>query len=176
MSGFLTVVNGFPNSGMNGMPMPSRTKSSSLHSPFPRTEPSRSNNLSPNRKKSGLVSLEDVMRERQMERIRPLTPSLPVPNSKTSPQPSRIPRSNDFDAPGDEMNVGDSGVTIEVKPLPKIRLSLMPAPREEDEEDVSSSSQAAKPAVAKAKRSTSGTSFRRSKSSGRSKSTGSYKQ
>ena len=169
MSGFLTVVNGFPNSGMRAISMPSRSKPSSLHSPFPRTEPSKSNNLSPNRKKSGLVSLEDVMREKQMEPFRVL-------NSKPSPQPSRIPISNDFDAPGDEMSLEDSGVTIEVKPLPKIRLSLMPAPREEDEEDVSSSSQAAKPPVTKAKRNTSSTSFKRSKSSGRSKSKGSYKQ
>ncbi len=32
-------------------------------------------------------------------------------------------------------------VTVEVKPLPKIRLSLMPAPREEDEEESSSNTQ-----------------------------------
>jgi hypothetical protein len=34
--------------------------------------------------------------------------------------------------------------TIEVKPLPKIRLSLMPAPREEDEENDSDKSPGAK--------------------------------
>ena len=40
------------------------------------------------------------------------------------------------DMPKDE-NPSNSNVTIDVKPLPKLRLDLMPAPREEDEDDVS---------------------------------------
>jgi len=158
MSGFLSVVDGFPNSGLSSMPISSRNKSSSLSNPFPRTEPSK---MSPNRKKSGLVSLEDVMREKQMERHRPPTPSVPIAKPSTPQRPSSAQNTNEFDSPGDEMNSRDPGVTIEVKPLPKIRLSLMPAPREEDEDETSSASQPAPPVVVKKKRNKS---FRRNSS------------
>ena len=40
------------------------------------------------------------------------------------------------DMPKDE-TPSNSNVTIDVKPLPKLRLDLMPAPREEDEDDIS---------------------------------------
>lgn len=163
MAGFLTVVNGLPNSGTNGIAMPSRAKSSRLTGPFPRTEPPKSTNLTPNRKKSGLVSLEDVMREKQMERQRPSTPSTLSAIPSTPPRPSKKANTS---ATGDVMSTIDSGMTIEVKPLPKIRLSLMPAPREEDEEDVSSASQPTTPVVRKKKKSTS---FRRSNSTAQKK-------
>jgi hypothetical protein len=54
-------------------------------------------------------------------------------NSNAAPFPSEDPESDDQE---DYDNTAPR--TIEVKPLPKIRLSLMPAPREEDEENSSS--------------------------------------
>jgi Phage tail sheath protein FI len=39
------------------------------------------------------------------------------------------------DMPMDDMHL-KSNVTIDVKPLPKLRLDLMPAPREEDEDNI----------------------------------------
>ena len=101
------------------------------------------------------------MREKQMERHRPPTPSVPIAKPSTPQRPSSAQNTNEFDSPGDEMNSRDPGVTIEVKPLPKIRLSLMPAPREEDEDETSSASQPAPPVVVKKKRNKS---FRRNSS------------
>eukprot|EP00531_Pseudo-nitzschia_arenysensis_P017110 CAMPEP_0116139004 /NCGR_PEP_ID=MMETSP0329-20121206/13074_1 /TAXON_ID=697910 /ORGANISM="Pseudo-nitzschia arenysensis, Strain B593" /LENGTH=1448 /DNA_ID=CAMNT_0003634005 /DNA_START=438 /DNA_END=4784 /DNA_ORIENTATION=- len=49
---------------------------------------------------------------------------------KKKPMPKLAPENDTF------ANSSLDPVTIEVKPLPKIRLSLMPSPREEDEEDL----------------------------------------
>jgi hypothetical protein len=49
---------------------------------------------------------------------------------KSSSKSALAPIDDTFDQPSSEP------VTIEVKPLPKIRLSLMPSPREEDEENL----------------------------------------
>ena len=54
---------------------------------------------------------------------------------------------------------------IEVKPLPKIRLSLMPSPREEDEEDLSSSSPADPKSHKDKKKKTKSSPFRSKKTS-----------
>jgi len=76
-------------------------------------------------------------------RDRPATPSMLQINNHehTRPKQTKISSKEFAEMPGDEH--GNSGMnrhSIEVKPLPKIRLSLMPAPREEDEENDSASS------------------------------------
>merc|ERR1712238_311740 len=60
-------------------------------------------------------------------RERPPTPVLDAPPQKTD-------KFGEFPKPP------SNGYSIEVKPLPKIRLDLMPAPREEDEDEHSSAS------------------------------------
>jgi hypothetical protein len=56
-------------------------------------------------------------------------------DSKTSPK--RPPQQDINDEFADFSNFGGprNPVTVEVKPLPKIRLDLLPVPREEDEEE-----------------------------------------
>jgi hypothetical protein len=105
--------------------------------------------------KSGLVSFADMLKTgRQSPDItghdpRPPTPSLaqilPVVE-----EPSKRRNRGGVDPPEVSRDDGLQGFgvdaeprLIEVKPLPKIRLSLMPSPREEDEEDLSSASAAA---------------------------------
>ena len=79
---------------------------------------------------------------------RPSTPSLQleIPNpdksKRLSSKAKAAPHMNDF-APVPDLDEEPSSlpkepVLIEVKPLPKIRLSLMPSPREEDEDNDSS--------------------------------------
>lgn len=118
------------------------------------------------RPESGLVSFDDIMnashdmpppnepvRSRKEERpARPATPSLQQiaesdPNLKKSSRAEKEKKyieNNDFaELPIDEQEdflKNSQPKTIEVKPLPKIRLSLMPAPREEDEENDSDKS------------------------------------
>ena len=117
---------------------------------------------------SGLVSFEDMLKTgRQSPDVllghdnRPTTPSLthilPVEEPATKriggggwSQPQQQQQQQQQQQPPSEVT-NDDGLQgfaaeptrlIEVKPLPKIRLSLMPPPREEDEEDLSSSSPA----------------------------------
>lgn len=107
-----------------------------------------------NTRESGLVSFEDMLKTgRQSPELvnneRPSTPSLmhqmpePDPSKRLSSKAKAVPYANDF-APVPELSKGrhaqkNEPVLIEVKPLPKIRLSLMPSPREEDEDKESSS-------------------------------------
>jgi hypothetical protein len=65
---------------------------------------------------------------------RPSTPSLRTIESKTISSTNRPPQidiSDDFS----NFSAPRNPVTVEVKPLPKIRLDLLPVPREEDEEE-----------------------------------------
>ena len=161
MAGFLTVVNSLPSSEIR-KGRSSKSSSSSLSSPsgakdvsfsaFPSTTPrgtSSSSRLDPttpprNGYQSGLVSLDDMMRK---ERMRPSTPVIgrtpPSPGTEGgSSRSSSIKKDFDSGFPADEMPSTHNGTkpkTIEVKPLPKIRLSLMPSPREEDEDKEESS-------------------------------------
>jgi len=146
MAGFLTVVNSLPSSdirnGKTSSSTPRNGKDVSF-SPFPSTTPrggsSRSDpSASPhNGLQSGLVSLEDMMRKERQAR-----PSTPV-ISRTEPTEKKNGKTKDLEAgfPADETkkNSITKPKTIEVKPLPKIRLSLMPSPREEDEDKEESS-------------------------------------
>jgi hypothetical protein len=117
------------------------------------------------RPESGLVSFDDIMnashdlpppsepvRRKEERPARPATPSLQQiaesdPNLKKlskAEKEKKYLENNEFaDLPIDEQEdflKNSQPKTIEVKPLPKIRLSLMPAPREEDEEDGSDKS------------------------------------
>jgi hypothetical protein len=113
---------------------------------------------------SGLVSFDDIMNasyempvpppsesksKKDLVRIRPSTPSLQQvadsdPNlkrrSKAEMEKKYLASDEFTELPVDEQDdylKGAQPKTIEVKPLPKIRLTLMPAPREEDEENES---------------------------------------
>jgi len=74
------------------------------------------------------VGIADVPDPRFAQESRPSNRSA---NDYKSRKPK--PRSTPVD---DTFTRSSDPVTIEVKPLPKIRLSLMPSPREEDEEDL----------------------------------------
>lgn len=140
---------------------------------------------------SGLVSFEDMLKTDRnsadpLPTDRPATPSLhlqtrePDPSkrlsSKSQSRKLKTEDTNNFadfssnNITVDEETNGEGAVKkpvmIEVKPLPKIRLSLMPPPREEDEENDSSQSPAPAAAVKKKKsNSTSSSSSRRKQGS-----------
>jgi lipid-binding SYLF domain-containing protein len=101
--------------------------------------------------KSGLVSFEEMLRtadsaggmSSQLSGDRPSTPSFN--SSRDAPdnskQYSARKSSNELlQNGGGCIDDAEASRLIEVKPLPKIRLSLMPSPREEDEDDCSSGS------------------------------------
>ncbi len=77
------------------------------------------------------------------DRARPPTPSLVKKSSEDVAVDKTINNwaTSEFvewsNMPMDE-TPSRSNMTIDVKPLPKLRLDLMPAPREEDEDDISS--------------------------------------
>jgi hypothetical protein len=106
-------------------------------------------------KTSGLVSFEDMLKTgRESPEVvaapRPETPCLNVQIPEANPAvriASKLPPITDatefaaIDAPSTPTSASKKdSVLIEVKPLPKIRLALMPSPREEDEETSSSKS------------------------------------
>jgi hypothetical protein len=129
------------------------------------------------RPESGLVSFDDIMnashdlpppnepvRRKEDRPARPATPSLQQiadsdPNlkklSKAEKEKKYLDNDEFADLPIDEqedfLKNNSQPKTIEVKPLPKIRLSLMPAPREEDEENDSDKSPGAKKKSKKSK-------------------------
>lgn len=102
--------------------------------------------------KSGLVSFADMLSSGRQspdlvgQENRPSTPSmaqlLPVDSTKRRARGADPPEVTHDDGL-QSFAVDTEPRLIEVKPLPKIRLSLMPSPREEDEEDLSSTSGAA---------------------------------
>ncbi|KAL7543404.1 LOW QUALITY PROTEIN: hypothetical protein ACHAXR_012821, partial [Thalassiosira sp. AJA248-18] len=88
-------------------------------------------------------------RQQQIEKQRPSTPSVRKIDSKTvgmptmptnspPPQPMINPTTDDFADFSNFDDIPRNPVTVEVKPLPKMRLDLCPVPREEDEEEDSS--------------------------------------
>jgi len=120
--------------------------------------------------KSGLVSFEDMLKTgrespENSPGIRPSTPSLVrvVPEPDPSKRIGMRAHTNTDESKDDffaEMgdlppispenkdsasNAAAAARLIEVKPLPKIRLSLMPSPREEDEEDLSNDESPSQP-------------------------------
>ncbi|KAG7348773.1 Las17-binding protein actin regulator [Nitzschia inconspicua] len=80
------------------------------------------------------LGMADVSDTRFGDEKRPSTPS---PRDITEGRYKASRKSKSKPLPGeDSFSQPSEPVTIEVKPLPKIRLSLMPSPREEDEEDL----------------------------------------
>ena len=182
LAGFLRVVDDMADHGgysANSSRKPSPgVPRNDLSRPFRRTDPGEekkadSGMLIPSQNiksdslaaTSGLVSLEDMLKtgreSPEPTRIaRPSTPSIslqvPEPDSKRSSARS-APSLVENDIFPDE----DEPRRIEVKPLPKIRLSLMPPPREEDEDEESSASPVPSRPVRK-KKSSSRSSKRRS--------------
>jgi hypothetical protein len=87
-------------------------------------------------------------KEKKDANHRPSTPSFGKHNSDQKDnflgRPAHQWATSDFvewddtfaDMPMDDIHT-KSNVTIDVKPLPKLRLDLMPAPREEDEDNIS---------------------------------------
>lgn len=159
LAGFLSVVDemsaGYAKS-------PSSPQRESVSRPFRRTDPhveeKKSDHHTIFRKDSsndsGLVSFEDMLKTgRESPEVAPNdraeTPSLQqhVPDPKSAKQTTAkstpISDLGEFVAADGQLPAflekKKDAVLIEVKPLPKIRLSLMPSPREEDEEENSSS-------------------------------------
>jgi lipid-binding SYLF domain-containing protein len=155
MAGFLTVVNTLPKSEIrNGRASSSASSGKDgggkdvSFSPFPSTTPRGASSLRSDRSapprngnQTGLVSLDEMMRKERM--INPTKPGIGrTPPPGESGRQSNIKNDGDAGFPADEMpsnNSYNKPKTIEVKPLPKIRLSLMPSPREEDEDKEESS-------------------------------------
>jgi len=114
--------------------------------------------------KSGLVSFEDMLKtgRESPETVpsgRPETPSLHSklpeadPSKRISINTAALPNVDEFaDLEEESTEIKKDPVLIEVKPLPKIRLSLMPSPREEDEEADSTGSPAPSKPIKKKKR------------------------
>jgi lipid-binding SYLF domain-containing protein len=154
MAGFLSVIdtmgNGeaeFEDTEQRGRPFSVTSSGEEKKSDSPNSKQSRRQS-----KNSGLVSFEDMLKTgRQSPELinteRPSTPSLqleiPEPDQakRLAAKSKSAPHINEFaPVPELEEEVGPKDpVLIEVKPLPKIRLSLMPSPREEDEDNESTS-------------------------------------
>ena len=131
-----------------GAPSPSSKSQSSITSfkdVLPATEAKKS--TPPRQSQHNNSSYQSPKRptSKQLFQERPSTPSVHTITSKTvstehkaSPQ-NIVPIEEfaDFDDGFDD--IPRNPVTVEVKPLPKIRLDLCPAPREEDEEESSDS-------------------------------------
>lgn len=152
MSGFLSVIDTMGSSPPEmGDVDAGRSNSSNASHEEKKSDSPNSKQRKAN-KNSGLVSFEDMLKTgRQSPELvhtsRPSTPSLdlqipePDQSKRLSAKSKLAPHINDF-APvpelDDEPMEPKEPVLIEVKPLPKIRLSLMPSPREEDEDNDSS--------------------------------------
>jgi len=158
-----------------------------LPAPTVQTRPAKANSKSAS-KESGLVSFDNMLQTGRespetTNSARPSTPSLlnqvpeADPSKRLQVKPTVVLKSDEFDLPPRNANTSpqtepeSDPVLIEVKPLPKIRLSLMPSPREEDEDMQStdspvdsSSKRKKKKKKKKEKRSSSGSGRRREKS------------
>ena len=154
LGGFLTVT--------DTMAEENRSRATETPRPLSRTNPNSEEkktdkSVSPSRQKknhakeSGLVSFADMLRSGR-DSPDPMPVDRPGANgsrkasydvtkdgNRLNAKPTTVPRSDSFeDKQRPELPKED--VLIEVKPLPKIRLSLMPSPREEDEENSSEGS------------------------------------
>jgi hypothetical protein len=175
LAGFLHVVDEMANGGSatgtrrTAKPVLGNNSRGVLSKPFRRTDPSfeekKSDPMPPpsgksnvsNRAESGLVSLEDMLKtgRESPETVatgRPVTPSILHQIPEANPSKRLASRKASLleldDVAQDEKK---DPVLIEVKPLPKIRLSLLPSPREEDEEEGSTGSRVLSKAIRKKK-------------------------
>jgi len=157
MAGFCSVSDtmGTSQPNLNGTDSPKGGRSFSGSTPCEEKKidtPIRTRQNTRPKKESGLVSFEDMLKKptfdsqspQIMNKHRPSTPSmhLLIPEPGISKRPKARPKAlshTDEFAPIPRVdNEPDEPMLIEVKPLPKIRLSLMPSPREEDEDNDSS--------------------------------------
>jgi hypothetical protein len=156
LAGFLSVVDDMASSGSSMRTKQENGKRSPLSRPFRRTDPTmeeKKSDISPrasakanstNPRTSGLVSFEDMLKTGRESPettpvVRPSTPNIQhqVPGSDPGKRLSANgPSIREADLPPSHEKK-EPALMIEVKPLPKIRLSLMPSPREEDEEESS---------------------------------------
>jgi hypothetical protein len=155
MGGFLSVVESMQTGGEK--PAPHVVTPTTLSRPYRRTGPpmieeKKENDVSSKATSSidssGLVSFEDMLKrdaipndptEPVFTHDRPSTPSIHL--QALEPDQGKRIRSRKRETNDDlfenlEEETKREPVMIEVKPLPKIRLSLMPSPREEDEAEV----------------------------------------
>lgn len=132
LHGFLSVIQQFLESKKQSTP------------PAPSFPEANTDEISPKGSaisESGLVSFEDMLKTGRESPVNPPRPSTPSPLMQTpEPNLSKSISSKKKKKKSPERLVSDGSasskkdpVLIEVKPLPKIRLSLMPSPREEDE-------------------------------------------
>jgi hypothetical protein len=166
LAGFMKVIenmaegpssrsHGSPSRGENGAMKQSHRSSSSVEEKKADTLPNGSRKDA-GYSKSGLVSFADMLKTGRQspdtagQDHRPGTPSVaqimpvveePAKRRNRGADPPVASRDDGLDG----FAANEEPRLIEVKPLPKIRLSLMPSPREEDEEDLSSASAAADP-------------------------------
>jgi hypothetical protein len=145
MAGFLSVVE-----NMGGADEPKNSGGNSQPRMFPRTGPVSEEKKSgeppvASRKEkplqtSGLVSFEDMLKTGRHSPDRLSTKTFTVPQKVPESDPGRasmLKETSAFLAEEKEqalVSAQKDALLIEVKPLPKIRLSLMPSPREEDDE------------------------------------------
>lgn len=152
LAGFFSVVDGMAAEGRSRTYNPPRP----LSRTNPVAEEKKTDRPSPSRQKkdpakeSGLVSFADMLRHTGRDSPDPMpvdrpglqnrkTIDVPKEGNRLNAQPSKVPRSDSFEDKK-KPEIPKDDVLIEVKPLPKIRLSLMPSPREEDEENSSAGS------------------------------------
>jgi hypothetical protein len=144
LSGFADVVEDM-SKGDNRVGAKGRGSSSSRYSHNRGTSWEEKKDADP-MDKTSVVKFEDVLNaDRNLgvadvydkfgNERRPSTPS-PRDIAEGKYKPSRRSKSKQMPVEDSFESQNAEPVTIEVKPLPKIRLSLMPSPREEDEEDL----------------------------------------
>jgi len=110
---------------------------------LPRSKSPRSRTNSSAKPSITPPSILSTPRRPQHSQLRPSTPTMRTISSKTTPIIPKQSLSQQHDFNNNEFaelsNYDNSAprnpVTVEVKPLPKIRLDLLPVPREEDEEE-----------------------------------------
>lgn len=150
MAGFLAVIAQFHES----------KRSSQRPQPSPQatigTDQDNLNRIDSGGNESGLVSFEDMLKTGRESPVspapRPVTPSLQLHTPEANPGARVSSKRSQSTVDGDKLIANkvsprgkkDQQLLVEVKPLPKIRLSLMPSPREEDEFNSSEESEKGK--------------------------------
>ena len=147
LAGFMNVVENMPkDETTTGMGRSSNRGGSSLSSSssqWRNWEEKKENDVAKRRiplDKTSVVKFEDVMnadlgaadvQDSKFAQERRPSDRMSAKDYKSRSKPRSAPVDEPFNS-----SSSDPAVTIEVKPLPKIRLSLMPSPREEDEENL----------------------------------------
>ena len=147
LAGFMSVVENMPKDETTSSKLSSSSSSSQWRTSWEEKKVSEHNRTSSKKKpldKTSVVKFEDVMNadlgaaEEDVQDYSKFAQERRPSNSTSAKDYKSRSKSKARSAPVDDtFNTSSSDpVTIEVKPLPKIRLSLMPSPREEDEENL----------------------------------------